>query len=120
MAFTLDQAIVGDDIPASRVTWEPDPVTITANEALAADNGAVSPKPCEEADRFLNELFGSGRIEAEEVRRQASDAGLAWRTIVRAKVRLKIRSQRDGFGKGATIYWLPGCEPNEEPEEEPS
>src|SRR6516225_6521551 len=37
LAFRLEQSIVGDDIVASRVLWDAQPVAITANEALAAD-----------------------------------------------------------------------------------
>ena len=114
LAFKLDQVIVGEGIPASRVTWEPDHVTITANEALAADNGMASAKPSEETDRFLRELLGDGRVEAKQVKNQASDAGLAWRTVTRAKARLNIRSVREGFGPGAEFYWeLPETEPRQ-------
>src|SRR5262245_4871031 len=37
LAFRLEQCQVANDIVASRIVWEADPVAITANEALAAD-----------------------------------------------------------------------------------
>src|SRR6476620_3671198 len=42
LAFWLEQVIVGEPgrgITASRVRWETEPVTITANQALAAESG---------------------------------------------------------------------------------
>ena len=41
LAFRLEQTIVGDDIVASRIWWDTEPVAITADEALAADAAAI-------------------------------------------------------------------------------
>jgi RecA-family ATPase len=48
LAFKLQQTIVGDPgngIVASRVDFEHEPVTITANEAMAADMGGTNTRP---------------------------------------------------------------------------
>lgn len=37
LAFRLEQCIIGEDIVASRVWWDTEPIAITADEALAAD-----------------------------------------------------------------------------------
>jgi predicted ATP-dependent serine protease len=37
LAFRLEQCTVGEDIVASRIWWDTEPVAITADEALAAD-----------------------------------------------------------------------------------
>ena len=104
LAFRLRQTIVDPDkdIFASWVDWEADPVTITANEALAAESGSASAKPSEEAEAFLKELLAVGPVSVKQVEREADEAGLAWRTVKRAKERLGVRVRRAGgiAGKG--------------------
>ena len=106
LAYRLKQTIVGDGkgIAASRVDWEPEHVSITANEALAADAGQ-SPRPCEEAEGFLKELLADGPIPAKQVKSDADAAGLSWATIRRAKNRLALTIKREGFGPGSSILW---------------
>src|SRR5262249_26112499 len=54
LAFRLKQTIVGAGIVTSRVEWESEPVDITANEAIAADNGSHrEERPRDTAQTFL-------------------------------------------------------------------
>lgn len=105
LAFGLKQTIVGTGIVASCVEWEPEPVTITANEAMAAEAGNTGTRPSEDAETFLRELLADGPVTAKQVRAEAEDAGLAWRTVRRAKDRLGLKVKREGFGPGSTLHW---------------
>ena len=72
LAYRLKQTIVDKGIVASRVDWEHEHVTITANEALAADSGNAAARPCEEAEGFLRELLADGPAPAKQVQAERS------------------------------------------------
>jgi hypothetical protein len=58
-----------------------------------------------EAMSFPRELLASGPVEQKLVRCRAIEAGLAVRTIERAKEALGVLSEREGWGPGSTCYW---------------
>jgi hypothetical protein len=109
LAFRLRQTIVGDSskgIVSSCVDWESEPVTITANEALAAEMGGSNAKPSEEAESFLREVLGDGPVPARRVKADAGSAGLAWATVRRAKGKLGINVNKTGMD-GGWLWELP-------------
>jgi hypothetical protein len=109
LAFRLVQTIVGDGIVASRVDFDTEPVTITANQALAADaDHGGHPAAGAEAQEFLQELLSSGPVPQKDVKAAAEGAGIAWATVRRAKNTLGVEAIRETdheFGKGAG-RWL--------------
>jgi hypothetical protein len=54
---------------------------------------------------FLTELLKNGPIPQQVVKAKAIKAGLAYRTVERAKETLGIISERRGWGPGSTCYW---------------
>jgi putative DNA primase/helicase len=104
LAFRLKQTIVGDlgkGIVASRVEWEQQPVTVTADEALAAEAaGAANTSSGVEAENFLQELLAEGPVPAKQVRADVEAAALSWSTVKRAKARLGIKAEKDGMDGG--------------------
>ena len=104
LAFRLKQTIVGHlgkGIVASRVEWEQEPVTITADEALAAEAaGAADTSSGVEAENFLQELLAEGPVPAKQVRADVEAAALSWSTVKRAKARLGIKAEKDGMDGG--------------------
>lgn len=94
---------------APRVEWEAEPVTITADEALSAlDAQRVSGEDRSalgDAMDWLRELLAEGPVPAQQVRREAEDAGYAWATIRRAQERLGVEICRQGFGREGTWVW---------------
>jgi hypothetical protein len=44
-------------------------------------------------------------MTAAEVQKAAKSAGLAWRTVQRARNAAGVETRREGFGKGATYWW---------------
>ena len=102
LAFRLEQTIVGSNIVTSRVDWERDPVTITANEALAAKSAGAGHRPSEEeAEAFLKDLLlADGPVSTKQVKADADASGLSWTTVKRAKVRLGVKANKGGMNAG--------------------
>ena len=105
-----DTALPGSDygsvIWAPYVKWEDAPVTMSADEAVAAL--AVGPEgrnALEEAKQFLLEVLGNGPEGQKEMKRQAEEAGFGWRTVRRAKELLRVEACREG-GIGEQGRWI--------------
>ena len=83
------------------LVWEPEPVRMNANEAVASESGEVarSPGPAPEARRaaveWLRGLLSKDAMEACEIKARAKKAGMAWSTVHRAKDALNIRPSCD-------------------------
>lgn len=94
------------------IAWEHDPVTMTADDALATENNSEpkrpGPKPeaRNKAAEWLRDMLATGPMEAGKVKEDAGEAGYGWRTVQRAKDDLGIVPYRDRFG-GAWIWRLP-------------
>ena len=58
-----------------------------------------------QAMSFLVQLLANGPVEQSMVKFEASKAGLAYRTVERAKEILNVISERKGWGPGSTCYW---------------
>lgn len=105
LAFT----IIGDP---PTIVWERDPVAMTADDALIAENGNPEKKPGpkpearNKARDWLRDLLRTGPMEAGKVKVEATEAGYAWRTVQRAKDELGVKPDRHQFG-GAWIWKLP-------------
>jgi hypothetical protein len=115
LAFRVEQCFVDDGILASRISWETEPVAITANEALAADassNRAVG----NEAVEWLQELLAHSSLPAKQVRSEADAAGYSWATIRRAKKAAGVEAFREGgtADKGHWVWCLSAAVPGPE------
>ncbi|MAT68932.1 MAG: hypothetical protein CMJ58_05355 [Planctomycetaceae bacterium] len=97
-------AIAGE--PAS-VHWERDPVAMTADDALARENGAGSEHSAiDEAAEWLRTALDDGPRPSGELKSTARRDGIAWRTVERAKAKLNVTNRPDGFG-GPWVWALP-------------
>jgi putative DNA primase/helicase len=109
LAYRLEQTFVAEGIVASRVAWENEPVTITANQALAAEAAGANKTAQAEAEDLLKDLLADGPVPQKEIKEATEGNGLAWATVRRAKEHLGIKAQRqttaDGFAKGQG-QWL--------------
>jgi putative DNA primase/helicase len=99
IGFHLAQSFVTNDILASYVCWDSQPVTTTADEAIAASNneGQTAMK---EAMDFLRDELAAGPQSAQAIKKAAASAGVSWATIRRAKDELKIRSVKGSLQEG--------------------
>ena len=104
LAYRLVPCEIGDGIVTSRVEWEPEPVSITANAALVA-RADDAPTERDAAAEWLRELLSTGPALARDVQADAKSAGYSWPTIRRAKQAVGVQVRRDGFGKGAAWRW---------------
>ena len=77
LAFRLTQEMVGEgkDILASSVSWESQPVTMTADEALSV-GGTGEPTDRSDYVEFLRTALTDGSLPVKEIERQAVEAGL--------------------------------------------
>ena len=101
LAFSLEQTVVGEGLVSSRVEWEDEPVTMTADEALAASgsrkNGALA---IVEAEDFLRALLADGPIPSKQIDTEAREAGIAKATLRRAKGNLGVKALKGGMDGG--------------------
>jgi putative DNA primase/helicase len=110
LAYRLEQCIVGEPksgIVASRITWESEPVSITADQALAAEAGsnAETRTAKAEAMEFLQSALADGPVPAIEINRMAREHGLAPKAVRSAREALGVKIERDGFGPGSKSLW---------------
>lgn len=106
LAFRLEQCVVGNGIVASRISWDAEPVAITANEALAAEAVGTENRTAKgEAMEFLQAALVGEPIPAAEVNRMAREHGLTAKAIRSAREALRVKIERDGFGPGSKSLW---------------
>lgn len=94
-----------------RFLWDTAPVAAgtTAETLLETPTAGTEERGAlEEAADFLREALKDGPRPAKEVRREAAEAGIKDRTLDRAKARLEVKAERQGFGnKGVWVWSLP-------------
>ncbi|MBI5864817.1 MAG: AAA family ATPase [Planctomycetes bacterium] len=105
MAYTIEN---GEGGPV--VAWSAEPVTITADEALADPSGfGGDPSSLDSAKEWLRDSLAAGPMPADDVQAGAKAEGISRRTLSRAKSELGVKSIRQGYGQGSRWVWsLPG------------
>jgi len=102
--FTLQRVHVADDIDGQYVRWG-DTIDGSARELLDAVE-TDRDSAMDDAREFLTDLLEFGSKPAKDVFTQARLAGVAEKTLRRAKSLLHIRSEKDGIG-GGWVWRLP-------------
>ena len=110
LAFRVEQRIVRQDIVASAIIWESERISRTADEILAASREGGQKTERSEAEEFLRDILSSGALPATEIEAEAKEAGIAPRTLRRARKALSIKPFRkaeagDGLGRSGRWYW---------------
>jgi hypothetical protein len=102
LAFRIELA---EDV--ARVAWESEAVDMTADDAIAKElrTGGGGAPVQSEAEVFLEDLLSDGAVPAKQVRQEARDAEVAWRTVERAKRDIGARSFRER-DEGGVQYWV--------------
>ena len=88
------------------VEWEAEPVTITADEALGCGAANAEGSALAEAMDWLRDALRGGPRPAKETKDEAQKAGIALRTLDRAKAKLQVEAGPDGF-EGPWVWRLP-------------
>ena len=91
------QPLGADGCPA--VAWEPDPVSMSADDALAGDRGEGDGRTeRDDAGEWLRDLLARAPRPALEVEKEARDAGYSVATVRRAKAAIGAVSRKPAFG----------------------
>ncbi len=106
LAYRIVSCTIANDIETSRIEWEPDPVKITADAALAAHPDTDDMRSDRDAAAdWLREVLSAGPMLARDVQNEAKAAGHSWATIRRAKDAIGVCVRREGFGKDGAWHW---------------
>jgi hypothetical protein len=63
--------------------------------------------------RVLKEILADGPLAAGNVKKLAATAGVAERTLQRARLALGVTARRQGFGRGAFYVWTMPADPSQ-------
>jgi hypothetical protein len=100
----------GTESGAVRVDWKGE-TPLDAAALLSAPTDHEERSALSEAQEFLREVLAAGPVAAAEVRQEADSAGIAKRTLDRARQSLGVVSEREGEagkrGGGAWFWRLP-------------
>lgn len=97
LAFRITGATVASPagpLATSCVSWESEPVSMTADEAMQVENGSGNTSALDEATNWLREILGTGPVAAAEVLIQAKAEGIAEKTLRRASKVLEVRKTK--------------------------
>lgn len=110
LAYRIEGCLVAHDgieIATSRIMYETAPVTISADQALAALDGHGENRSGKaEAIDFLTDLLSGGPVSAKDVMKDAASAGVSAKSLRSAREALGIKPEKPGF-EGGWIWALP-------------
>lgn len=107
LAFTLESHRLPSGIETSRVAWEDEAVTVTADEAMASTDTNGERSGTDEAMGWLRDILSAGPMKVSDVKQEARDGGIGVKALRRAKEKLGIKSRKEGFDEG-WLWSLPG------------
>jgi putative DNA primase/helicase len=104
-AFRIEDRVVGaSGISTSAVVWDRDPVTITADEALAATAKKATPSA---AIDFLQQALSDGPVDQAEIVQLGKEAGFSEKSLRTAREKLGVKPRKEGFGASGKWVWVP-------------
>jgi len=111
LAYRIVGAATADGIPTARIEYL-GRTEVSAdqmnNAAHDEERGARS-----EAKEFLRDVLRAGPVPSKQIKKEANEADISWRTVERAKTDLKVQTYKDGES-GRWMWTLP--EPPEDPD----
>jgi putative DNA primase/helicase len=85
LAYRIEGCLIqhnGADIATSRIMYESTPITISADQALAAlDGNGENRSEKSEAIEFLSDALRSGPVSAKDMKREAAEAGISSKSL---------------------------------------
>jgi putative DNA primase/helicase len=110
LAYRIEGCMIefeGTSIATSRIMYESTPITITADQALAAlDNVGENRSEKNEAIEFLTGALREGPVSAKEMKKEAAEAGISSKSLRSAREALGIKPEKSGF-EGGWVWQLP-------------
>ena len=105
LAFAIEPVVLPCGIETSRVMWEPHPVLVSADEAMAPPPEEGERTMTDEAIDLLDDVLQHGRVNSRDVKKQAQDAGISDKALRVARERLDVVTSRDGYGSDMKTFW---------------
>jgi hypothetical protein len=108
LAPTLADTIEDQSGRDPQVVWSDEPVTVTVKEALRPGvemHARDDEHELGDCAEWLRETLAGGRVSAAELRHACQEAGFAWSTLHRVRLRIGAGTRREGFGAGSKSYW---------------
>jgi putative DNA primase/helicase len=112
-AFRIEPVSLTSGIDTCRIAWEPDVVTISADEALAGRQHGTSAGKLAAATRWLEDMLADRPVPQKLLEAEATKAGHGWATVRRAQRKVGITSTKTGYGQG-WVWQLPAAQPETE------
>ena len=106
LAYRITGAVTSCGIPTARIEYL-GTTEITADQMNAASSDEGERGRLTEAKGFLRDVLRAGPVPSKQIKKEANEADIAWRTIERAKAELKVQSYKDG-DTGKWMWVLPG------------
>jgi len=110
LAYRIEGCLIhveGSEIPTSRIMYESVLITVSADQALAALNADRESKSDKsEATEFLRDVLKAGPMAANDVKKEACDAGISQKSLRTARQALGIKPQKSSM-EGGWVWTLP-------------
>ena len=110
LAYRIEGCLINfedKEIATSRIMYESAPITISADQALAAlDGNSENRSDKSEAVDFLKDALRDGPVPAKEMKKEAADAGISSKSLRSAREALGIKPEKAGF-EGGWVWSLP-------------
>lgn len=109
LAYRIEGCLIeheGKSISTSRIMYESDPVTITADQAVAAVDGGDDRSAKTEAMEFLADALRNGPVSAKDVKRDAAEAGISSKCLRNAREALGVKPEKSSY-EGGWVWALP-------------
>jgi hypothetical protein len=96
-----------EGIEVAAIAWDGE-ARETAEDLLSPPSDSTDQSALGEAEAFLEDILQAGPMPSKEVFNAAKQAGVAKRTLMRAKKELGVDARRPGGPKGPWSWYLPG------------
>jgi len=109
LGFRIEGATVASPagpLTTSRVCWETEPVSITADQALQGESSPERATALDVAKEWLQDTLADGPIPAEDVSDRAKTDGISEKTLQRASKAMKVQKTKLGM-EGPWSWSLP-------------
>jgi len=103
LAFRIEGATVtspAGPLETSRVSWESEPVSVTADEAMQAESASGGTSALDTAIEWLRETLADGPVAAKDVFERARAEGITEKTLQRASKDLNVQKAKEGMAGG--------------------
>lgn len=105
-SYTIEECTLDDGITTTRVMWG-DKIEGTAREILADVERVESDEPDLDDDpaECLRRILSEGRMAAKDAAQAMTKNGYSAKQTRTARAKLNVQTNREGFGKGSSVYW---------------